>query len=142
MLISTAQLSENLANPDWVVFDCRHDLADPLRGARLYHEAHIPRAFFAPVETALSGPSALESARAKRPEVVLLDIDMPGMSGYEVAAQLREMFLGGVVLIAITAHGLEGDRRRCLEAGFDRHVVKPADTKKLEKLLRELAYSL
>ena len=94
------------------------------------------------VETALSGPSALESARARRPEVVLLDIDMPGMSGYEVAAQLREMFHGGVVLIAITAHGLEGDRRRCLEAGFDRHIVKPADTKKLEKLLRELANSL
>jgi two-component system CheB/CheR fusion protein len=87
------------------------------------------------VETALSGPSALESARAKRPEVVLLDIDMPGMSGYEVAAQLREMFHGGVVLIAITAHGLEGDRRRCLEAGFDRHIVKPADLGRLREIL-------
>jgi two-component system, chemotaxis family, CheB/CheR fusion protein len=94
------------------------------------------------VETALSGPSALESARAKRPEVVLLDIDMPGMSGYEVAAQLRGMYHGGVVLIAITAHGLEGDRRRCLEAGFDRHIVKPADPKNLVNLLRELANSL
>ena len=92
-------------------------------------------------ETALSGPAALEAARARRPEVVLLDIDMPGMSGYEVAARLREMFHGGVVLIAITAHGLEADRRRSLEAGFDRHVVKPADTEKLEGHLRELADS-
>jgi CheY-like chemotaxis protein len=93
-------------------------------------------------ETALAGPAALESARARRPEVVLLDIDMPGMSGYEVAARLRRMFHGGVVLIAITAHGLEADRRRCLEDGFDRHVVKPADPEKVAEILRELADSL
>lgn len=93
-------------------------------------------------ETALSGTAALESARARRPEVVLLDIDMPGMSGYEVAARLRGMFDGGVVLIAIMAHGLESDRRRCLEAGFDLHVVKPADPEKVEGLLRGLADSL
>ena len=52
------------------------------------------------------------------------------------------MFHGGVVLIAITAHGLEGDRRRCLDADFDRHIVKPADPKNLVNLLRELANSL
>ena len=52
------------------------------------------------------------------------------------------MFHGGVVLIAITAHGLEADRRRCLEAGFDRHVVKPADPEEVEGLLRGLANSL
>lgn len=55
MLISTTQLRAGLHQADWVVFDCRHDLADHARGARLYREGHIPDAFFAPVETALSG---------------------------------------------------------------------------------------
>jgi two-component system CheB/CheR fusion protein len=126
--------------------------ARPVRGARVLVVDDYPdnaesmalllRLYGHEVETALAGPAALESARARRPEVVLLDIDMPGMSGYEVAARLREMFHGGVVLIAITALGLEADRRRCLEAGFDRHVVKPADPDKVEGLLRELANSL
>jgi len=94
------------------------------------------------VETALGGPAALRSARAKPPEVVLLDISMPGMNGYEVARQLRSMFQDRVVLIALTAYGFEGDKRRCLEAGFDHHLVKPADPVKLEQLLREVARSL
>ena len=126
--------------------------ARPVRGVRVLVVDDYPdnaesmamllRLYGHEAETALDGTAALESARARRPEVVLLDIDMPGMSGYEVAARLRRMFHGGVVLIAITAHGLEADRRRCLEAGFDRHVVKPADPEKLEGLLRELASSL
>jgi CheY-like chemotaxis protein len=126
--------------------------ARPVRGARVLVVDDYPdnaesmaillRMYGHDVETALSGPAALASARARRPEVVLLDIDMPGMSGYEVAARLRGMFHGGVVLIAVTANGLEADRRRCLEAGFDRHVVKPADPTKLEGLLRALADSL
>ena len=94
------------------------------------------------VETALGGPAALRAARANPPEVVLLDISMPGMNGYEVARQLRSMFQDRVVLIALTAHGFEEDKRRCLEAGFDRHLVKPADPVKVEQLLRELARSL
>src|SRR5690242_20401824 len=52
------------------------------------------------VYTALGGPAALETARAKRPDVVLLDISMPGMNGYEVARKLRELFRGEVKLIA------------------------------------------
>lgn len=55
MLIDCAQLSQNLSNVDWVVFDCRHDLADHQRGARVYGDGHIPGAHFAPVETVLSG---------------------------------------------------------------------------------------
>jgi chemotaxis response regulator CheB len=66
-------------------------------------------------------------ARANPPEVVILDISMPGMDGYEVARQLRRMFQRRVVLIALTAGGFEEDKRRCIEAGFDRHFVKPAD---------------
>ena len=94
------------------------------------------------VETALGGPASLRAAWANPPEVVLLDISMPGMDGYEVARQLRSMFQGRVVLIALTAHGFEEDRRRCVEAGFDRHLVKPADPVKVEQLVRELARSL
>ena len=94
------------------------------------------------VETALGGSAALRAARANPPEVVLLDISMPGMNGYEVARQLRSMFQGRVVLIALTAHGFEEDKRRCVEAGFDRHLVKPADPVKVEQLIRELAASL
>jgi CheY-like chemotaxis protein len=94
------------------------------------------------VETALGGPAALRAARANPPEVVLLDISMPEMDGYEVARRLRSMFQDRVVLIALTAHGFEEDKRRCVEAGFDRHLVKPADPVKVEQLLRELARSL
>jgi CheY-like chemotaxis protein len=94
------------------------------------------------VDTAVGGPAALRAAAAKRPDVVLLDLSMPGMDGYQVAARLREMFDGGVVLIALTALGFDEDRRRCIEAGFDSHLVKPADPPKLEKLIRKLARSL
>src|SRR5580704_4258449 len=94
------------------------------------------------VETALGGPAALRAARANPPEVVLLDISMPGMNGYEVARQLRSMFQDRVVLIALTAHGFEEDKKRCVDAGFDRHLVKPADPVKVEQLIRELAASL
>ena len=56
MLINTSQLKEHLGDPNWVIFDCRHDLMDHGKGERLYQEGHIPGAHFAPVETALSGP--------------------------------------------------------------------------------------
>jgi two-component system CheB/CheR fusion protein len=94
------------------------------------------------VDTALGGAAAIEAATARRPDVVLLDLSMPGMDGYQVAARLREMFHGGVVLIALTALGFDSDRRRCIETGFDCHLVKPADPSKLEELIRSLARSL
>src|SRR5262249_25020766 len=78
------------------------------------------------VDVALDGKAAIQQARAKPPDVVLLDISMPGMDGYEVARQLRAMFQNKVRLVAITAHGFEEDRKRCLEAGFDLYLVKPA----------------
>jgi CheY-like chemotaxis protein len=94
------------------------------------------------VETALGGPVALRAAWANPPDAVLLDISMPGMNGYQVARQLRSMFQDRVVIIALTAHGFEEDKRRCVEAGFDRHFVKPADPVEVEHLLRKLARSL
>ena len=78
-----------------------------------------------------------------QPDAVLLDISMPGMDGYQVARKLRAMFRDKpLLLVAITAHGFEEDRRRCEEAGFDRHLVKPADPLAVEHLLRELGRSL
>ena len=100
------------------------------------------RLFGYEVATAYNGSAALQVARVQQPDVVLLDISMPEMSGYEVATQLRRMFQDRVVLIAITALGFAEDRQRCLEAGFDRHLVKPADPNEVARLLRELASSL
>jgi PAS domain S-box-containing protein len=86
------------------------------------------------VETAFSGPAALEKASAFRPEVVLLDIGMPGMDGFEVARRLRASPLGrDVMIVAQTGWGQDVDRRRSREAGFDAHLAKPVD---LDELMR------
>jgi two-component system CheB/CheR fusion protein len=88
------------------------------------------------VTVALDGPGALEAARQHRPEVVLLDIGLPGVDGYEVAARLRrEPGTQGAFLVAMTGYGQEEDRRRSREAGFDCHLVKPVDPEDLRRLL-------
>jgi signal transduction histidine kinase/CheY-like chemotaxis protein len=88
------------------------------------------------VRVAGDGPSALEIARADRPELVLLDLGMPGMDGFEVARRLREEpGLEGVTLVALTGWGQEADRRRTREAGFDAHLVKPVEPEQLQHLL-------
>ena len=91
------------------------------------------------VRTAYTGPTALEAAAAHPPDVVLLDIGLPGLNGYEVARRLRlDPQLKGVRLVAMTGYGDEADRRLAQEAGFDRHVVKPVDFPKVEELLTTL----
>lgn len=67
MLISAEELQANLSRPDWVAFDCRHDLMDHARGALVYREGHIPGAFFVPVETALSGRKTGSNGRHPLP---------------------------------------------------------------------------
>jgi two-component system CheB/CheR fusion protein len=85
---------------------------------------------------AYDGPTALLVAEAFRPQLVLLDIGMPGMDGYEVARRLRGLpVLEGVVLVAVTGWGQEEDRLRSRAAGFDDHLVKPADPVALQHLL-------
>jgi CheY-like chemotaxis protein len=94
------------------------------------------------VRTARSGPAALRAARAAPPDVVLLDISMPGMSGYDIAGNLREMFHDKVMLIAITGRQSDEDQAHALEAGFDHYFVKPADPDAVESVLEELAGAL
>jgi PAS domain S-box-containing protein len=92
------------------------------------------------VRTAYDGRQALALAQELRPDVILLDIGMPGMSGYEVARRLRESpETRDVLLLAMTGWGQDEDRRLSQEAGFDEHLVKPLDPKALEQRLTELA---
>ena len=89
------------------------------------------------VATAHDGTGALDLARLHRPDIVLLDISMPEMDGYEVAKRIRgELGLGDALLIALTGYGEDRHRRLAREAGFDQHVTKPVDASKLEELLK------
>src|SRR5262249_8988479 len=91
------------------------------------------------VRTAHDGRQALEMAAAYQPDLVFLDIGMPGMNGYEVAQQIRaESKYAGIVLVAMTGYGTEEDRRRSKEAGFDRHLVKPIEFNAVQELLGAL----
>ena len=88
------------------------------------------------VKTAIDGVSGIEAARTFKPEVVLLDIGLPGMDGYEVARRLRNTpETADSLIIAISGYGQAEDRRRSKEAGFDHHVVKPATMEKLSALI-------
>jgi PAS domain S-box-containing protein len=94
------------------------------------------------VRTAGDGPSALEAALEFRPDVVLLDLGLPGMNGYEVAQQMRrEPVLQNVVLAALTGYGQQIDRQRSQQMGFDHHLVKPIDVDELQQLLSAIAES-
>jgi len=88
------------------------------------------------VRVARDGMEALKVARAFRPQVVLCDIGLPKMNGYEVAAQLRaQPDFEQTRLVALTGYGQEEDLRRAREAGFDVHLVKPVDPDALDALL-------
>jgi signal transduction histidine kinase/ActR/RegA family two-component response regulator len=88
------------------------------------------------VRLAYDGLSALEAALDHRPEVVLLDIGLPGLDGFEVAQQIRQQAaLSSIVLVALTGYGQDADRQLSQEAGFDHHLVKPASFSEIEKIL-------
>ncbi|OWK37981.1 ATP-binding protein [Fimbriiglobus ruber] len=91
------------------------------------------------VRTVATGPAALQTAAQFRPHLVLLDLGLPGMDGYEVARRLRETTAGNRIRIAaLTGYGQEEDRRRTQTAGFDHHLVKPADPTAIEKIVAEI----
>ena len=91
------------------------------------------------VSTALDAVEALERARTERPDLVISDIGMPHINGYELARRLRnEPGLEGVILVALTGYGQDTDRERAREAGFDDHLVKPVSLDSLRNLLATL----
>ena len=88
------------------------------------------------VRIAHDGLEALEVAEAFHPELVLLDIGLPKLNGYDVARRIRQQPWGtDVILVALTGWGQDEDRRRSHEAGFNFHVVKPVELAALERLL-------
>jgi len=89
------------------------------------------------VRTCYDGPSALAIAASFLPELIVLDVGLPGMNGYQVAERIRQSpELGDPILVALTGYGQEEDRRRAWSAGFDYHLIKPTDVRALEELLR------
>jgi CheY-like chemotaxis protein len=91
------------------------------------------------VSIATNGAEALSVAKTFLPEVALLDLGMPDLSGFDVARSIRRApWGGGIVLIALTGWGQEEDRRRTTEAGFDHHLTKPIPPEAIEELIRSL----
>jgi PAS domain S-box-containing protein len=90
------------------------------------------------VALAHDGPAALAAATAAPPDLILLDIGLPGMDGYEVAAHLRAAGHTRAMLVALTGYGREDDVRRSRRAGFDHHLVKPVDLAQLQKITANL----
>ncbi|RYY85509.1 MAG: response regulator [Comamonadaceae bacterium] len=117
---------------DVLVVDDNTDAADSL-GVLLEMEGHASR-------IAHSGKEALAMAQARPPDVVFLDIGLPDVSGYDVARALRAMpALQRTLLVALTGWGTEDDRQRTRDAGFDRHLTKPAELAAVEELLHAVA---
>jgi PAS domain S-box-containing protein len=114
-----------------LVVDDNEDVAQALQDllTLLGHEVTLAR----------DGPAALAAAADVRPDLVLLDIGLPGMDGYTVAEQLREIGQDQAELVALTGYGREEDLRRARSAGFDRHIVKPVDAAALCGLIAEVS---
>lgn len=88
------------------------------------------------VFSAADGPSGVEEALQRRPHVLLIDIGLPGLDGYEVARRVRAALGEQVLLVAVSGYGQPEDRRRALAAGFDRHLTKPLDAATLDAIFR------
>lgn len=87
--------------------------------------------------TAADGPTAISIIRQEHPDLILLDINIPGISGLEIARRLKaDEALSSIPIIATTANVLIGDRERCLEAGCDAYLPKPLDVRELQDILR------
>jgi CheY-like chemotaxis protein len=90
------------------------------------------------VRTAANGTSALEAGRTFLPDVILMDLGMPGLDGWEAARRLREEpGMRDSLFVALTGFGLDADRRRSREAGFDHHLLKPVEPEVLLRLLED-----
>jgi PAS domain S-box-containing protein len=90
------------------------------------------------VRTVHDGIKAVEEAATFRPDVILLDIGMPRLNGYDAARLIREQrWSNGTMIVALTGWGQDEDKRRAIEAGFDRHFTKPLDPAELQKLISD-----
>ena len=111
-----------------LVVDDNRDAAESM-AVLLRMEGHL-------VDIAYDGPAALEAVRSMRPDVVLLDLGLPGIDGFELAERLRAMPDGArTLLIAISGYGQDEHREKSRRAGFDRHFVKPIDPASVTELL-------
>jgi signal transduction histidine kinase/CheY-like chemotaxis protein len=111
-----------------LVVDDNRDAAESL--------AELVQMFGHDTEVAFDGPSALEKMRASPPDVVLCDIGLPGMDGYEVARAIRtDARLQRVRLVAVSGYALPEDRERAFQAGFDEHIPKPPNPDRIEQYL-------
>jgi len=89
--------------------------------------------------TAHDGEEAIDAASKLRPDLILLDLGMPKLNGYDACRRIREHAWGqNIVVFALTGWGQDDDRRRSNEAGFDGHLVKPVDQNKLAEALAGL----
>jgi signal transduction histidine kinase/ActR/RegA family two-component response regulator len=113
-----------------VVVEDNQDVRDLLRLKlrRLGHEVHAVG----------DGIAGLQVIVDRRPDLALVDIGLPGLDGYEVAARVRESIGGGVMLVAVSGFGQPEDKRKAMDAGFDEHITKPADVSDIESLLSRL----
>jgi CheY-like chemotaxis protein len=130
--VAAAPRAHEAGGPSVLVVDDNHDAADSL--------AYMLEMMGASTRVVYGGPDAVAAVDSQVPALVLLDIGMPGMDGYEVARRLaahpkrRQM-----LLVALTGWGQSEDRQRTREAGFDAHLVKPAEIDVLETLLAKAA---
>lgn len=110
------------------IVDSSHVLALLLR-----QDGHV-------VQTATNGPDGIALAQDFRPEIVILDIGLPGITGYEVARLMREELQNELrLLIAFTGRDSENDKREAKAAGFDKYLTKPIEYKDLQVMLAEIA---
>lgn len=88
---------------------------------------------------ATSGEEALDIATRERPDLILMDLNLPDMTGFKVTKKLRENpSLSHTLIIAITAYAMRGDRERVIESGCDAYLTKPIDTRELPKVIAEM----
>jgi CheY-like chemotaxis protein len=124
---SMAPLDETMSGSLVLVVDDNRDAANAL--------ADLLRELGHNVRTAYDGLTAIEMALKLRPQLVLLDIGLPEVDGYDVARRLRSRGLTST-LVALTGYGEPRHRRQALDAGFDEHITKPVDVERLDRLLR------
>jgi len=118
---------ENVEKSRILIVDDNKDLATSL--------ARLLRILGHEVEVVYDGRKGIEIARTYRPRVVLLDIGLPNLDGYQVARTLREEGFHDMIIIAVSGYGQEEDRKRSRDAGMDHHLTKPVDVKTIAALI-------